>query len=107
MNKVKENFVYKCRKNIIYSGFEYCVNQTLGGWCPTEKVFHLNRRRRWYRTRIIKEKTLDEKKVIIFICFLFNFIIIKYLLREIYFYLNHMMRIHHYFTHPKWVLDIP
>ena len=35
-------------------GFEYCVNQTLGGWCPTEKVFHLNRRRRWYRTRVVQ-----------------------------------------------------
>ncbi|CAF4514045.1 unnamed protein product [Rotaria socialis] len=44
-------------------GFEYCVNQTLGGWCPTEKVFHLSRRRRWYRTRIIQgEKTPDNKK---------------------------------------------
>ena len=50
------------------SGFEYCVNQTLGGWCPTEKLFHLNRRRRWYRTRIINEtKVTDEKKVIIII----------------------------------------
>jgi hypothetical protein len=48
-----------------YSGFEYCVNQTLGGWCPTEKIFHLNRRRRWYRTRIIQvDKTPQDKKVI-------------------------------------------
>ncbi|CAF3351203.1 unnamed protein product [Rotaria sp. Silwood1] len=44
-------------------GFEYCVNQTLGGWCPTEKVFHLSRRRRWYRNRILKgEKISDDKK---------------------------------------------
>ncbi|CAF3822313.1 unnamed protein product [Adineta steineri] len=44
-------------------GFEYCVNQTLGGWCPTEKVFHLNRRRRWYRTRVIKKDApVDDKK---------------------------------------------
>ena len=45
-------------------GFEYCVNQTLGGWCSTEKVFHLNRRRRWYRTRVLKGEPIpDEKKV--------------------------------------------
>ncbi|CAF1425575.1 unnamed protein product [Adineta ricciae] len=44
-------------------GFEYCVNQTLGGWCSTEKVFHLNRRRRWYRNRIIKiDATPEERK---------------------------------------------
>ncbi|CAF0934963.1 unnamed protein product [Rotaria sordida] len=44
-------------------GFEYCVNQTLGGWCPTEKVFHLSRRRRWYRNRILKgDRIPDDKK---------------------------------------------
>ena len=48
-------------------GFEYCVNQTLGGWCPTEKLFHLNRRRRWYRTRVIKgDQIPDEKRVNLF-----------------------------------------
>ncbi|CAF1647502.1 unnamed protein product [Rotaria magnacalcarata] len=41
-------------------GFEYCVNQTLGGWCPTEEIFHLNRRRRWYRTRILKVEKVPE-----------------------------------------------
>jgi hypothetical protein len=43
-------------------GYEYCVNQTLGGWCPTEKVFHLNRRRRWYRTRVVKNDVASENK---------------------------------------------
>ncbi|CAF0790229.1 unnamed protein product, partial [Didymodactylos carnosus] len=43
-------------------GFEYCVNQTLGGWCPVEKVFHLNRRRRWFRTRLLKVENIEEKK---------------------------------------------
>ncbi|CAF0822769.1 unnamed protein product [Rotaria sordida] len=42
--------------------FEYCVNQTLGGWCPTEKIFHLNRRRRWYRTRVVKGDKVSEQK---------------------------------------------
>ena len=49
---------------LINSGFEYCVNQTLSGWCPVENIFHLNRRRRWYRTRILKEnQSLEEKRV--------------------------------------------
>ncbi|CAF4597431.1 unnamed protein product, partial [Rotaria sp. Silwood2] len=44
-------------------GFEYCVNQTVSGWCPVEKLFHLNRRRRWYRTRVIKiDLNIEEKK---------------------------------------------
>lgn len=48
----------------MFEGFEYCVNQSLGGWCPVEKIFHLNRRRRWYRTRILQEEhTSEERKV--------------------------------------------
>ncbi|CAF1161705.1 unnamed protein product [Rotaria sp. Silwood1] len=43
-------------------GFEYCVNQTVSGWCPVEKLFHLNRRRRWYRTRILKKDFNIEEK---------------------------------------------
>lgn len=46
-------------------GFEYCVNQTMSSWCPVEKLFHLNRRRRWFRTRILQgDPTLDQRKVI-------------------------------------------
>lgn len=45
-------------------GFEYCVNQTLSSWCPVENLFHLNRRRRWYRTRILKKDiSIEERKV--------------------------------------------
>ena len=59
MKKVRNDFIL-IMINILILGFEYCVNQTLGGWCPTEKIFHLNRRRRWYRTRIIKPEKLVE-----------------------------------------------
>jgi hypothetical protein len=34
-------------------GWEYCVEQTMGGWSPSEKIYHLNRRRRWIRNRSI------------------------------------------------------
>ncbi|CAF3639300.1 unnamed protein product [Adineta steineri] len=43
-------------------GFEYCVNQTLSSWCPVEKLFHLNRRRRWFRTRILDEDQILKEK---------------------------------------------
>ncbi|UJR29942.1 hypothetical protein I4U23_017489 [Adineta vaga] len=43
-------------------GFEYCVNQTLSGWCPVERLFHLTRRRRWYRTRILRDDYIFEDK---------------------------------------------
>lgn len=37
-------------------GWEYCVEPAMGGWSPTEKKFHLIRRRRWIRNRSIIEK---------------------------------------------------
>lgn len=32
-------------------GWEYCVDPSMGGWSPSEKVYHLSKRRRWIRTR--------------------------------------------------------
>ena len=32
-------------------GWEYCVEPSMGGWSPSEKIYHLNRRRRWIRNR--------------------------------------------------------
>ncbi|CAF0920234.1 unnamed protein product [Rotaria sordida] len=44
-------------------GFEYCVNQTVTGWCPVEKLYHLNRQRRWYRIRVLKtDFNIEERK---------------------------------------------
>ena len=46
-------------------GWEYCVEATLGmGWSPAEKTYHLCRRRRWIRSRILmKDPKSDAKKV--------------------------------------------
>ncbi len=63
----EDDWTIDANRAVDEEGFEYCVNQTLGGWCPTEKIFHLNRRRRWYRTRIIQpDKIIQEKKVRIY-----------------------------------------
>ena len=32
-------------------GYEYCLDQNLGGYVPVEKTYHLCRRRRWVRNR--------------------------------------------------------
>jgi hypothetical protein len=34
-------------------GWEYCIESSVGGWSPSEKMFHLNRRRRWIRSRSV------------------------------------------------------
>jgi hypothetical protein len=34
-------------------GWEYCVEPTMGGWSPSEKIYHLNKRRRWIRNRSV------------------------------------------------------
>ncbi|XP_022096608.1 dysferlin-like isoform X4 [Acanthaster planci] len=45
-------------------GFEYCVEATVGGWGAVEKTYHLCRRRRWVRPRILvaDPKALEKKK---------------------------------------------
>lgn len=40
-------------------GWEFSIEISIGGWSPTEKIFHLCRRRRWIRKRILLHK---EKK---------------------------------------------
>ncbi len=40
-------------------GWEYCVEPSIGGWTPSEKMYQLNRRRRWIRNR--KEAALRKK----------------------------------------------
>ncbi|XP_038071057.1 myoferlin-like isoform X3 [Patiria miniata] len=45
-------------------GFEYCVEATIGSWGAVEKTYHLCRRRRWVRPRIlvVDPKALEKKK---------------------------------------------
>jgi hypothetical protein len=47
-------------------GWEYCVDPSMGGWSPCEKIYHLSRRRRWIRTRVINtdpEAAIKDTKV--------------------------------------------
>ena len=46
-------------------GWEYCVEPSMGGWSSSEKMYHLNRRRRWIRNRSIIKQELNTKKVIL------------------------------------------
>ena len=43
-------------------GYEYCVEATMGGWGPMEKIYHMCRRRRWVRVRIIDPNNPDLAK---------------------------------------------
>ncbi|XP_068709292.1 myoferlin-like isoform X2 [Montipora foliosa] len=44
-------------------GYEYTVEATLGGYGPVEKTYHLCRRRRWVRNRVvIKDLKLQEEE---------------------------------------------
>ncbi|KAI3388907.1 hypothetical protein SNEBB_006737 [Seison nebaliae] len=44
------------------NGWEYCVEATLSGWTPTQKTFHLCRRRRWLRKRQLQDEELRSQK---------------------------------------------
>ena len=41
-------------------GWEYCVEATLGGYGPVDKLYHLCRRRRWVRPRTLVQKVAAE-----------------------------------------------
>jgi len=45
-------------------GFEYCIDASLGGWGAVMKNYHLSRRRRWVRTRVMEAdpKKIEQKK---------------------------------------------
>ncbi|GFO37984.1 dysferlin [Plakobranchus ocellatus] len=43
-------------------GYEYCVEATVGGYGPTEKTYHLCRRRRWVRPRSFIKGAVAAKK---------------------------------------------
>ncbi|XP_065071964.1 myoferlin-like isoform X2 [Rhopilema esculentum] len=44
-------------------GWEYCVEATLGmGWGPAEKTYHMCRRRRWIRSRVLMKDPKKEAK---------------------------------------------
>ncbi|XP_043245484.1 myoferlin-like isoform X4 [Amphibalanus amphitrite] len=44
-------------------GWEYCVEATLGGYGPVDKLYHLCRRRRWVRPRTLVHKVAAEDNV--------------------------------------------
>jgi len=56
-------------------GWEYCVEPSMGGWSSSEKMYHLNRRRRWIRNRSIisNEAAMKSKVILQKIIFKLNF----------------------------------
>lgn len=48
----------------LITGFEYCVEATLGGYGPVEKTYHLCRRRRWLRNRTLVADMKHEAKMV-------------------------------------------
>ena len=48
---------------LFFSGWEYTVEASLGGFGPVEKRYHMCRRRRWVRSRklVVDVKKLKEK----------------------------------------------
>lgn len=47
-------------------GWEYCVEPSMGGWSPSEKMYHLHRRRRWIRNRsviVLNEFTIKNSEI--------------------------------------------
>lgn len=45
-------------------GWEYCLELSMAGWSPSEKVYQLYRRRRWVRNRsVVKRKVYQTDEV--------------------------------------------
>lgn len=49
---------------VCFPGYEYTVEATFGGYGPVEKTYHLCRRRRWVRNRVlVKDSKGQEEEV--------------------------------------------
>lgn len=46
----------------VYIGWEYTVEATLGGYGPVEKNYHMCRRRRWVRPRVLVHDAEQKKE---------------------------------------------
>ena len=58
--KWNDEWAVDINRAVDHEGWEYCVEPSMGGWSPSEKIYHLNRRRRWIRNRILVQQTSDK-----------------------------------------------
>jgi dysferlin len=58
-----EEWAVDINRAVDNEGWEYCVEPSMGGWSPSEKIYHLSRRRRWIRTRVLDKESLSITKV--------------------------------------------
>jgi hypothetical protein len=54
-------------------GWEYCMDPSMGGWSSSEKIYHLLKRRRWIRNRLVVETPEGNKTNQVLITFLWFF----------------------------------
>ena len=63
-----EDWTVDINRAVDNEGWEYCVEPSMGGWSPSEKIYHLHRRRRWIRNRSVvvqnDPKTASKRKEI-------------------------------------------
>ena len=46
-------------RTVDQQGWEYCVEPSMGGWTNSERIYQLNRRRRWFRNRSVLKKSMQ------------------------------------------------
>nr|XP_045583890.1 myoferlin-like isoform X6 [Procambarus clarkii] len=52
----RDVWTYDLQRAVDGEGWEYTVESALVGWSPQEKIYHMSRRRRWIRERLLVQK---------------------------------------------------
>ena len=56
-----QTLAYAYYEQLLFSGWEYTVEATMGGYGPVEKTYHMCRRRRWLRSRQLIKDIVRQK----------------------------------------------